>query len=127
MEAFAAALVGSKSPLMGYYRELAREEDRMKVQETAETIDIDELAREFALSQHDLIVQGVRAFVVDQLRLFRAELGARCAKFGVNSLGDLEKLITEGKVEEQDVLDDFQNVDYLAARIEHLESLLETL
>ena len=99
----------------------------MSVQATAEPLDIEELAREFALSEHDLIVQSLRAFVLDQLRLFRVEKSARCAKFGVTSLEEMEKLIVEGTVEEQDILEDFQNVDYLTNRIERLESLLETL
>lgn len=99
----------------------------MGVQETVETLDIEELAREFALSEHGLIVQGLRAFVVEQLRLFRAEKSARCAKFGVTSLGEMEQLIVKGAVEEQDILEDFQNVDYLTNRIDRLESLLETL
>jgi hypothetical protein len=99
----------------------------MGEQVTAETFDIGELAREFALSEQDLIVQGLRAFVIDQLRLFRAEKSARCAKYGVASLEEMDKLITDGAVEEQSILDDFQNVDYLTTRIERLESLLEIL
>jgi len=39
----------------------------------------------------------------------------------------MDRLIAEGAVEEEEILDDFQNVDYLTARIEHLERLLETL
>ena len=99
----------------------------MTEQATVEALDLEELAREFALSEHDLIVQGLRAFVTDQLRLFRAEMSARCAKFGVTSLEEMDKLVVEGAVDEQSILDDFQNVDYLTTRISRLESLLETL
>ena len=99
----------------------------MGVQLAKATIDIGELAQEFALSKQDLITQSLRAFVMEQLRLFRAEKQARCAKFGVASLEEMDKLIVEGTVEEEDILDDFQNVDYLTTRIERLEHLLETL
>jgi len=61
------------------------------------------------------------------LRLFRAEKQARCAKFGAASLEEMDKLIIKGAVEEEDILDDFQNVDYLTTRIERMEHLLETL
>jgi hypothetical protein len=98
----------------------------MDTQPTLTAIDIGELAQEFALSEQDLITQGLKAFIVEQLRVLRAEKRARCAKFGVTSLEELDKLIADGLVEEEDILDDFQNVDYLTARIEHLERLLET-
>jgi hypothetical protein len=98
----------------------------MDIQPTLTAIDIGELAQEFALSEQDLISQGLRAFVVEQLRVLRAEKLARCAKFGVASLEEMDKLIADGSVEEDEILDDFQNVDYLTARIEHLEHLLET-
>lgn len=39
----------------------------------------------------------------------------------------MDTLIIKGMVEEEDILDDFQNVDYLTTRIERLEHLLETL
>jgi hypothetical protein len=99
----------------------------MRVESTMATIDIGKLAQEFALSEQDLIVQSLRAFIMEQLRLFRAEKQARCAKFGVASLEEMDRLIVEGAVEEEDILDDFQNVDYLTMRIERLEHLLETL
>jgi hypothetical protein len=99
----------------------------MEIESTATALDIEELAREFALSEEDWIVHGLRAFVTEQLRLFHAEKRARCAKFGVNSLEEMDKLIAEGVVEEDEILDDFQNVDYLTARIERLGRLLETL
>ena len=47
--------------------------------------------------------------------------------FGVDSLEERDELIREGKVEESDILEDFQHVDYLTARIEGIEHLLERL
>ena len=91
------------------------------------TVDIGELAREFALSEQDLFARSLRAFIIEQLRLFQAEKQARFAKFGIASLEEMDTLIIEGMVEEEDILDDFQNVDYLTTRIERLEHLLETL
>jgi len=99
----------------------------MRTESSIAEIDVEELAQEFALSKQDLIVRGLRAFVIEQLRLFQAEKQARCAKFGVVSLEEMEQLIIEGAVEEKDILDDFQNVDYLTTRIERMGYLLETL
>lgn len=87
-------------------------------------MDVGVLAQEFALSEQDLLVRSLRAFITEQLRLFQAEKQARCARFGVTSLEEMDELIAEGKVGEEEILDDFQNVDYLTARIERLEQLL---
>ena len=38
-----------------------------------------------------------------------------------------QELWRQGKVAEKDILEDFQNVDYLTARIKRLEQLLERL
>ena len=99
----------------------------MRAESVTATIDVGVLAQEFALSERDLLVRSLRAFIIEQLRLSQAEKQARCARFGVTSLDEMDELITEGKVEEEEILDDFQNVDYLTARIERLEQLLETL
>lgn len=99
----------------------------MRVQPTTTTVDIGELAHEFVLSEQDLIVRSLQAFILEQLRLFQTEKRARCARFGVTSLEEMDKLIVEGVVEEKDILNDFQNVDYLTTHIERMEYLLEIL
>ena len=95
--------------------------------QSAPAVDIEELAQEFALSEQDLIAKSLQAFVIEQLRVLQAEKRARCAKFGVTSFEEMEKLITEGSVEEEDILEDFQNVDYLTTQIEHVRRLLKGL
>ncbi|MFQ6057667.1 MAG: hypothetical protein ACE5MB_02150 [Anaerolineae bacterium] len=90
-------------------------------------IDVKEVAQEFALSEQELIRQSLRAFLLDKLRLLDAERQARCAKFGVTSLEEMDELIRKGQVEEEEILEDFQNVDYLTTQIEHIQRLLEKL
>lgn len=90
-------------------------------------IDVKEVAQEFALSEQELIRQSLRAFLLDKLHLLDAERQARCAKFGVTSLEEMDELIRKGQVEEEDILDDFQNVDHLTTQIEHIQHLLEKL
>ena len=94
--------------------------------ELPDVVVYSEDGREFSLSEGDLMAQGLRAFILEQLRLLQAEKEARCAKFGVKSLEEMDELIRQGKVAEEDILDDFQNVDYLTARIERLQQLLES-
>lgn len=79
------------------------------------------------MSEQDLLVQGLRSFITEQSRFLRAEKQVWCARFGITSLEEMDRLIAEGAVEEKEIPDDFQNADYLTARIEHIEHLLETL
>lgn len=91
------------------------------------SIDASVIAKEFALSEEDLQRKSLRAFLLEQLRLLEAERKARCAKFGVKDLWEMEQLFVEGKVEEEDMLEDYQTVDYLTARAKRVKAMLEEL
>lgn len=88
-------------------------------------VDATSIAREFSLTEEELQQKGLRAFLLEQLRQFEAERKARCAKFGVNDLWEMETLFEEGKVEEEDMLEDFQEVDYLTDRVERIKAMLK--
>ena len=90
-------------------------------------IDTTVIAKEFAITEEELQRKSLRAFLLEQLRLFEAERKARCAKFGVKDLWEMETLFVEGKVEEEDMLEDFQEVDYLTARVERVKAMLEEI
>ena len=49
-------------------------------------VNITTIAKEFAITEEELIRKSLRAFLLEQLRLFDAERKARCAKFGVKDL-----------------------------------------
>ncbi len=91
------------------------------------SVDTQSIAREFSLSEGDLLKKSLRAFLLEQLRLFETERKARCAKFGATNVWDMERLMVEGKVEEEDILEDFQKVDYLTTRVERVKAMLEEL
>ena len=88
-------------------------------------VDITVVAKEFALSEDEVTRAGLRAFLLEQLRLVEAERRARCAKFGVNTLEEMDELLRRGEVEEDAILEDFQEVDYLCDRIDRIKSMLE--
>ena len=91
------------------------------------SIDSKSIAKEFSLSEEELTRKSLRAFLLEQLRTMEAERKARCAKFGVSDLWGMEGLIVEGKVEEEAILEDFQTVDYLTARVRRIKVMLEEL
>ena len=90
-------------------------------------IAVRQIAQEFALSEEELVRQSLRAFLLDKMQLLESERRARCAKFGVHSLEEMDELIKNGLVEEEDILEDFQNVDYLTAQIDRIQRLLKEL
>jgi hypothetical protein len=90
-------------------------------------LELKQLAEEFSMTEEELTRQGLRAFLVDRLRLLDAERRTRCARFGVESLEEMDTLVRQGRVEEEDILEDLQQVDYLTARIERIRQILESL
>jgi hypothetical protein len=82
------------------------------------------LASEFSLTEEDLTRESLKAFLLEQLRLFEAERQVRCAKFGVSTLDEIDQLLRQGTVTEQAILEDFQEVDYLTARIGRVKEML---
>ncbi len=88
-------------------------------------LDLATVAREFSLSEEDLTRESIRAFLAEQLRLLEADRRARCAKYGVYTLEDMDELLRRGEVDEDDILEDFQEVDYLCDRIERVRTMLE--
>lgn len=90
-------------------------------------INASAIAKEFAITEEDLARKSLRAFLLEQLRLFESERKARCARFGATDLWDMERLMVEGKVTEEAMLEDFQAVDYLTSRVRRIKAMLEEL
>lgn len=88
------------------------------------SLDPASVAKEFSLTEAALTRESLRAFLLQQLHLLDTERRARCAKFGVKTLEEMDELIRHGKVEEDAILEDFQEVDYLGHRIERVKDLL---
>lgn len=90
-------------------------------------LDVQQVAKEFDLSEEVLTRESLRAFLLEQLRAFDAERQARCAKFGVSDLAEMDALLQQGAIKEEEILEDFQNVDYLTTRIERIKKMLTEL
>ena len=90
-------------------------------------VAVKEVAREFALDEQELIRQSLRAFLLERLRLLDAERRAKCAKFGVTTLEEMDDLLKTGQVEEEAILEDFQDVDYLTTQVQRIQQLLEEI
>ncbi len=88
------------------------------------SVDVASVAKEFSLTEEALTREGIRAFLLEQLRLLETERQARCAKFGVESLEEMDRLLQQGEIDEEAILEDFQQVDYLTTRVERIKAML---
>jgi len=87
-------------------------------------VETTQVAQELAMNEEDVTREALRALLRAKIHALDAERRARCAKFGVTSLQELDELVRAGKVDEEVILDDFQNVDYLTNRIARLQKML---
>jgi hypothetical protein len=90
-------------------------------------LDIREVAEDLSTTEEQVLQEGLEALLRKRLRLYHAERFTICQKYGVNSLEDMDRLIREGQVEEGQILEDFQRVDYLTWLINKIEARLEQL
>lgn len=88
-------------------------------------LDVVSVAKEFSLTKEAVERESLRAFLLQQLHLLETDRRTRCAKFGVKTLEEMDELLRRGKVEEDAILEDFQEVDYLCHRIGRVQAMLE--
>ena len=86
---------------------------------------LEQAAEILGLPVEEIERQSLRVFFEQELRAMRIEFLAICQKYGVHSWEGMNALITEDKVEEGKILDDFQRVDHLTARARRIQALLE--
>ena len=89
------------------------------------TIAVAQIAQKLSMPEDQLVQEGIRAVLRKQVAMLEAECRARCARFGVTSLEEMDALVREGRVSEEEILEDFQQVDYLTARINELRATLQ--
>ena len=90
------------------------------------SMNVETIARQLSISPKDLVRQAIQVFLREQARFYNAERLQLCRKYGVSSLQEMDRLVTQGKVDEATILQDFQRVDFLTAKLRKLEELMET-
>ncbi len=91
------------------------------------SMTIQAVASQLAISPKDLARQALQAFLREQARFYNAERLRLCQKYGVSSLQEMDRLVAQGKVEEEIILPDFQRVDFLTAKLRKLAELVEAV
>ena len=88
---------------------------------------IDEVAIALKMDRDALAKASVKAFLDRELRCVEAEIYEIGARHGVKSIFELDDKLKRGKVKEEDILEDFQELDYLEARRDELLAAMKKL
>jgi hypothetical protein len=67
------------------------------------------------------------AFLERELRRIEAEIFEIRTKHGVRSIFELDDKLKKGEVREEDILDDFQELDYLESRRDEMLAAMKSL
>jgi hypothetical protein len=85
------------------------------------------VAQELRLSEADLVRQGARALLENQLLQINAQILALHGKYRVSSVAQMEERYRDGTLEESDTWRDLQRLDHLEYERDRLQELLEAL
>ena len=88
---------------------------------------VENLANKFSLSKDELIQQGIKAFLQNQLHLFEVERRKIFTLYNVQNLDEFDRLLIDNPDEESNLLESFQRVDYLTHRIEEISQWIKEL
>ena len=88
---------------------------------------IDTLSQELGIPKEGVIEQGLKAFLERNLRDIKVEIFQITGKYGISSVEEMEDRYKQGTLEEEDTWRDFQRLDHLEYKREHLEKLLKRL
>jgi len=91
------------------------------------SLTIHAVADQLDISANDLWRQAIQAFLREQTRFYNVERLRLCQKYGVTSLQEMDGLVAQGKVDEEIILQDFQRVDFLTAKLRQLDGLMAAL
>ncbi len=85
------------------------------------------VAQELQISEDELLRQGLRSYLDEQLRSVKAELLELYGRYGVRTVEEMENRYRDGTLEEADSWRDLQRMDHLEYRRDQLQRLVEPL
>jgi hypothetical protein len=88
---------------------------------------IDEVASALKMDRNVLAIASVKAYLEKELRSMQSEIFEIYAKHGVKSIHELDERLKRGSVREEDIIDDFQELDYLESRRDEILAAMKSL
>ncbi len=72
-------------------------------------------------------IESLRTFLEKELRNIEAEIYKIGAKHGIKSIFELDDKLKTGKIKEEDMLEDFMELDYLESRRDDMLKAMEKI
>ena len=88
---------------------------------------LSKIAQDLGLSEDDLLKQGMRSFLEQQLRKTNADIFEICGRYGIKNVNEMEERYKDGSLKEGDSWKDFQKLDHLEYKRDQLEVLIEAV
>lgn len=86
---------------------------------------IEEIATVLKISKERLERESLKTFLERELRNIEAEIYKICAKHGIKSIFELDEKLKKGEITEEEMMDDFMELDYLESRRDNLLKAME--
>ena len=85
------------------------------------------VARELQLSEAEVLQQSLISLLEQRLREGKAEIFAIAGRYQISSVEEMDGRYQAGTLEEADTWQDFQRLDHLEYKRDHLTQLLDLL
>jgi hypothetical protein len=85
------------------------------------------IAHDLGLSEDDLLKQGMRSFLEQQLRKTNADIFEICGRYGIKNINEMEQRYKDGSLKESDSWRDLQKLDHLEYKRDQFMALLEAV
>jgi hypothetical protein len=88
---------------------------------------LNRVAQDLGLSEDDLLRQGLRCFLEQQLRKANTDMFEICGRYGVKNVNEMELRYKDGSLKESESWTDLQKLDHLEYKRDQLLNLLEAI
>ena len=88
-------------------------------------LPIQHIASEFKIDTEELIRKSVKCYLLQQLLKVETELFHYCKKYGIKTVFEMDEKLRDGRLKENDIIDDFFAIDHLEFERERLKTLLQ--
>ncbi len=88
---------------------------------------LDEVANDLKINKEDLARDSLKFFISKELSDTEAEMFKIAIRHGIKSVLEFDELLKAGRIKEEDIMDDYMELDYLEARREDLIRAIEKI
>ena len=86
-----------------------------------------EVASDLKINKEALARSSLKIFLNKELSDIEAEMFKIASKHGIKSVLEFDELLKKGKVKEEDIIDDFMDLDYLESKRDEFLKAMEKI